>query len=184
MTGAAVCEFDVMVDPATLSMAQRKLYSARGGRIRTFANPKVVRGMRIVGFLARNAVRKLGVALPPPGSPVRLEATYHYAVPKSWPRAEAARADGTPCVSHAMGDADNRHKAVQDALAAAGLFPDDVFVSDLRIRKRWTTGLPRIHVRVEADGGDGTLGGADGAEDGADAASAAVDGRGRISGGR
>lgn len=151
MTGEAAYEFDIMIDPATLSMAQRKLYSLRNGRVRTFANPKVARGMRVVSFLARNAVRTLGVTLPPPGAAVRLEATYHYAIPKSRQRGKGAHADGEPCLSRAMGDADNRHKAVQDALADAGLFADDVLVSDLRVRKRWTAGSPRIHIRIEED---------------------------------
>lgn len=148
----SVREFDLMVDPSTLATAQQKRYAMRNNKVMTFSDPRVARGMRIVTFLARNAVRKFRVELPPPGTPVRLDATYLYKIPKSRAKGKKAYRDGDPCVSHAMGDADNRHKAVQDALADAGLFPDDTFVSDLRIRKVWTSGSPRIHIRIEPDG--------------------------------
>lgn len=146
-----VREFDLMVDPATLATAQQKRYGLRNSRIMTYTDPRVARGMRIVKFLAQNAVRKFHVELPGHNKPVRLEATYLYGIPKSRLKGKHAYREGDPCVSHAMGDADNRHKAVQDALADAGLFDDDILVSDLRIRKRWTAGTPHIHIRIEED---------------------------------
>ena len=132
------------IDPASISTAQQKKVSFRTRRI--FTNKKVLAGMEAVSRLASRHTAAVLVAAPF-GSPVALSATYHYAYPKGTPRKRLA--DGAPMPVGA--DLDNRNKAVMDALTTAGWWPDDRYVTDLHLRKRRTTGSPRIELSVRED---------------------------------
>jgi Holliday junction resolvase RusA-like endonuclease len=111
-----------------------------------FTNSKVAKGMRAVAAVARlHTARVLAAA--PFGSAVALSATYLYAYPKGTPKKHLV--DNRPMPSGA--DLDNRDKAVMDALTQAGWWPDDRYVTDLHLRKRRTTGLPRIVLAVSVD---------------------------------
>lgn len=153
MTDAA--RFTLAVSPAEIGTAQQRHFGFRRGRISTYADPKVARGMRIVESLARNAMRKANVVLPPFGKPVSLRLEFLYAVPKSR-RNRTVRGlppprEGDPATSAWTADCDNRAKAVQDALTKAGCWEDDRFVTHLDVRKAWTYGQPRIEVEISAD---------------------------------
>lgn len=148
--------FEIVVDPAAIGTAQQKRYDPRSRRF--FTPAKVARGIRAVALAAKAAARRDAPSLPPPGSPVALSLAFLYAVPKSRLRSARTRpAEGSPCTARWAGDCDNRAKAVVDALALAGLFPDDQFVTRLAVRKAWTLGVPRIAVSVRPDGEDGQV---------------------------
>ena len=146
--------FVIDIDPATLSTAQQKKVSFKQRRI--FSNPKVVAAKRAVALLAlphRKAVRDMFGG----DTPLRLEATYYYKFPSSFPKKQ--RAEGMPKTIGA--DCDNINKAPQDALGnpknapcgknGAGLWDDDKRISTLVISKRYTTGKPRIKFTVSQD---------------------------------
>lgn len=136
------CAFDI--DPAAISTAQQKKISFRTRRV--FTNKKVAAGMRAVALLARTHTSRVLAAVPF-GSPVRLSATYLYAYPKG--TAKKRLVDNAPMPQGA--DLDNRNKAVMDALTSAGWWPDDRYVTALDLRKRRTTGRPRIEIAVSQD---------------------------------
>ena len=144
-----------MIDPATIGTPQQKRYSTRAGRVLTFAHPRVARGMRIVEFLAKNAMRKENVVLPPFRKPVSLKLKFLYAVPKSrrnrTVNGRPPPREGEPATAAWTADCDNRAKLVQDALTKTGCWEDDRFVTHLGVRKCWTYGQPRIEVEIAED---------------------------------
>ena len=48
-------------------------------------------------------------------------------------------------------DCDNKYKAIGDAFTNAGWWPDDRFVTSLKIEKRRTIAMPRIEIIIEPD---------------------------------
>lgn len=132
------------VDCATISTAQQKKISFCTRRV--FTNKRVAAGMKVVALLARQHTDRVHAAVPP-GTPVSLSATFLYAYPKGTPRKRLI--DGAPMPTGA--DLDNRFKAVGDALTNAGWWPDDRLITSLTLRKRRTTGAPRIVLSVSAD---------------------------------
>ena len=132
------------VDCSTISTAQQKKISFRTRRV--FTNKRVAAGIRVISLLARQHTSRVLAAVPF-GSPVCLSATYYYAYPKGTPKKRLV--DGAPMPSGA--DLDNRNKAVMDALTQAGWWPDDRYVTTLVLRKRRTTGSPRIKLQVTTD---------------------------------
>lgn len=132
------------IDPATLSTAQQKKISFRSRRV--FTNKRVAAGMKVIRRLAEQHTSRV-LAAAPFGSSVAFSATYHYSYPKNTPRKRLV--DGAPMPVGA--DLDNRNKAVMDALTQAGWWPDDRYVTDLHLRKRRTTGSPRIEISVAID---------------------------------
>lgn len=150
--------FTLPVDPATIGTAQQKRFDPRTRMF--FTLKRVAAGMKVISLLARSEMQKSGARVPNPGSPVGLLLAFRYAVPKSRRRKDASRmpSEGDPCTARWAGDCDNRAKAVVDALAAAGVFPDDQFVSTLVVMKRWTLGSPRIEVVVWPNFNDEDIG--------------------------
>lgn len=137
------------IDPSTLSTSQQKKVSFRQRRI--FTNPRVARTKKLVSLLARQHRPLVRQALSDCAA-IRLEATYFYAYPKG--TAKKRLVDNAPRTVGA--DCDNIHKAVQDALGfdkgkGANLWDDDRRISALLVRKRYTTGAPRIEFRVLPD---------------------------------
>lgn len=149
-------KFSIMVDPATIATPQQKRYSMVAGRIRTFAHPKVARGMRVVQFMATNAIRKVNAVMPPFYKPVKLDILFLYAVPKTrrnrTVRGEPPPCEGEPCTAHWAADCDNRAKLVIDALTKCRCWNDDKDVTDLHVRKVWTYGPPHIEAEISEDG--------------------------------
>jgi Holliday junction resolvase RusA-like endonuclease len=153
--------FILAIDPASIGTPQQKRYCFRGGRVRTFASPRVANAKRAMSMLARAAAARHPSAIPAQGSPVALALTMRYALPESRRRTVKGvppPAEGAPCRSHRAGDCDNRAKGVIDALTAAGLWADDKDVTSLAVRKVWTWGRPLIEVKVSADYGEGKEG--------------------------
>lgn len=132
------------VGPGTLSTAQQKKISFRTRRV--FTNKRVAAGMKVIKLLARQYTSRVTAAVPH-GSPVRLEATFLYPYPKGTPRKRLI--DGAPMPKGA--DLDNRFKAVGDALTDAGWWADDRAITTLVLRKRRTTGVPRMEFAVSHD---------------------------------
>lgn len=132
------------LDPGSLGTSQQKKISFRTRRV--FVNSKVAKGMKAVAAVARLHTTHVLAAVPF-GSAVALSATYLYAYPKGTPKKRLV--DNAPMPSGA--DLDNRDKAVVDALTQAGWWPDDRYITDLHLRKRRTTGLPRIVLAVSVD---------------------------------
>ena len=146
--------FVIDIDPATLSTAQQKKVSFKQRRI--FSNPKVVAAKSAVALLAlphRKAVRDMFGG----DTPLRLEATYYYKFPSSFPKKQMA--EGMPKITGA--DCDNINKAPQDALGTpkngpcgrngAGLWDDDRRISTLLVSKRYTLLRPRIVFSIMQD---------------------------------
>lgn len=136
------CTFDI--DPAAISTAQQKKISFRTRRI--FTNKKVAAGMRAVKLLALPHARAVQ-SIVPDGTPVSLSVTFFYAYPKGTPKKRLV--DNAPMPQGA--DLDNRFKSFGDALTSAGWWTDDRVISALILRKRRTTGAPRIDLIVSPD---------------------------------
>ena len=150
-----VVAFNIESDPATHSTAQMKKYGFRNGKIRTFTNAKVARAMRIITFLARAQLRKVPRGtLPPFGTPIRLDLTFHYAIPATRRKGRNAYREGEGATAHWTADCDNRAKAVIDALVNAGICENDKDITALFIRKRWIVTNPHIHVEIRRDDPD------------------------------
>lgn len=150
--------FDLMVDPETIGTPQHKQHSFVRGRLITYPDPRVAGARKVMALLARNARSRLKLEFPQHGTPVRLEIRMFYAIPKCRRKDHVKNGvliprlrGGEPCTSHQAGDVDNKAKGIMDALTDAGLWADDKDVSDLRSKKIWTEGLPRIRVDVIED---------------------------------
>ena len=149
--------FILAIDPASIGTPQQKRYAVRGGRIHTFASPRVANAKRAMSLLARGAVARHPSAIAPHGSPVAVSLVLRYALPATLRRTRKGvppPVEGAPCLSHRAGDCDNRAKGVLDALTDAGLWADDKDVTSLAVRKVWTWNRPHIEVSVRKDGGD------------------------------
>lgn len=90
-----------------------------------------------------------------PWAGVALKVVYLFPFPKGGTKAErAARREGMPVISGRWGDLDNRQKGLQDALVRSHAMPDDHFISELILKKRYTLGRPRIECGIAIDYGD------------------------------
>lgn len=141
----------VMFDLMGSGTPQMKKYGMVNHRLRTFADPKVSRTMRIITLLAKSYIAKHGVTFPPHGTPVTVSIVMLYAAPKNRRRGKNAVTEAEPCTSHQCGDCDNKAKLVIDALTAAGCWADDKDITSLYVTKRWTLGTPRIVVTISRD---------------------------------
>lgn len=144
-------EIHVMFDLMGSGTPQMKKYGMVNHRLRTFADPKVSRTMRIISLLAKSYIAKHGVTVPPHGTPVKVSIIMLYAAPKNRRRGKNAVGESAPCTSHQCGDCDNKAKLVIDALTAAGCWADDKDITTLLVTKRWTLGTPRIVVTIAPD---------------------------------
>lgn len=156
--GRKVCVFTLPLDPSLIGTAQQKKVSFRCRRI--FTDPKVERTEKNVAILAR--VHRAAVrSVIGPTDHIRLEAVYRYNYPKGTPKCRMI--DGATKGNGA--DADNIHKAVQDALGplrnrktgtcrGACLWEDDRLISTLVVKKRYTLKQPCIDISVSKDEGD------------------------------
>jgi Holliday junction resolvase RusA-like endonuclease len=146
--------FILAIDPASIGTPQQKRYAMRGGKIRTFASPRVANAKKAMCFLAKAAAARHPSAIPPHGTPIALGLKLLYAVPKSHRKPKGGFTppeESEPCRAHWAGDCDNRAKGVIDALTDAGLWADDKDVTSLAVKKVWTFGRPRIEVTVSRD---------------------------------
>ena len=142
--GRVEVEVTIPLDPANLSTAQQKLISWKQHRV--FTNAKVSRGMRNTTLLAR-PFRRIITDVVPWGTPVHLTMTFYFAYPKNTPK--KILIDDAP--QPQRGDCDNRAKAEIDALTHAGWWEDDRYCTTEVLRKRLTTGEPRIVIKVKRD---------------------------------
>ena len=134
----------INVSPATISTAQQKKISFKTRRV--FTNKRVAAGMKVISLLARQHTARMTTACPH-GTPITVEATFYYAYPKG--TAKYRLVDDIPMPTGA--DLDNRWKAVGDALTQAGWWADDRAITTLVLRKRRTTGTPRMEFCVTRD---------------------------------
>lgn len=79
--------------------------------------------------------------------PVAVAAIAHFEIAKSRRKGAAALEDGQP--HDQKPDADNLSKTFLDGIKQGYLIVDDCQVSDLSIKKRWTTGTSRLEVAIE-----------------------------------
>ena len=138
----AVVTLRVNADDLCTSQQKRIDFARR----RVFPNPKVLKGMKLVLAKAK-PYAPLVVAAVPHGSPVAVDALFFVPYPKGTPRRRLV--DGVPMPE--KWDLDNKWKSVGDALTLAGWWPDDRFITSLRLRKRRTVGSPRIVLAVSRD---------------------------------
>lgn len=134
----------LLVDVSRLSTAQQKKISFKTRRV--FTNKRVAAGMKVIELLARRHTPRI-LRTVPPGSPVAVDATFLYAYPKGTPKRRLVNRAPMPTGA----DLDNRWKAVGDALTKAGWWADDRAITTLVLRKRRTTGTPRIELAVSPD---------------------------------
>lgn len=145
------------IDPARLSTAQQKIIAFKAKRVIT--NPRVARGMRMVktammvkARLVRRTLDEFMTVNPQAG--ISLRVAFKFEFPATGTKREkASRFEDQPVTSGRWGDLDNRQKSFQDALMKSGAIPDDHFISELLLRKRYTFGKPRIEIGFFLDGG-------------------------------
>ena len=138
----AVVTLRVNADDLCTSQQKRIDFARR----RVFPNPKVLKGMKLVLAKAKPYAPLVAAAVPH-GSPVAVDALFFVPYPKGTPRRRLV--DGVPMPE--KWDLDNKWKSVGDALTLAGWWPDDRFITSLRLRKRRTVGPPLIILAVSRD---------------------------------
>lgn len=137
-------KFALLINPMILSTGQQKKMNFVTKTI--FTDSRVENGMRLVEMAAKPHTEEIHRVCPP-GTRIALTVTFLCPYPSGTPEDERVeRGLMGECF-----DCDNKYKAIGDAFTNAGWWPDDRFVTTLKIEKRRTTALPRIEVILEPD---------------------------------